>query len=95
MVFKPEPRNAGDLRNDWLKRKWKISAPQVASSWEQTRKQLLEMLLPKWNDLKNDKSKFCQCDACRERPFMTQREYFEGVLRHEKKWNQIWQEENL
>ena len=76
MVFKPEPRNTGDLRNDWLKRKWGMTNPNTNSAFEANRKQILELVTPCWGNLKDK-----------------QKEYFEGVLKHQEKWDGIWQEE--
>jgi len=93
MTFKPEPKNVGDLRNEWFKRKWGMENPATNAALEASRKQILEMLMPRWSDLKDDKSKFCNCLECKEHPRQTQKEYFESILKHQEKWDRIWQEE--
>ena len=54
MAFKKEQKDFKSSRSEWLKRKWGMENTGTNEAFESSRKDLLDVLLPVWEDLKGE-----------------------------------------
>lgn len=84
--MKPLYQPKEDIHSGFLRRKWGFTNANTNAAIERTHHEILKLVDSKWDSLKDDKSKFCTCDACKEHPRLTQKEYFIEKKRWEEKW---------